>query len=294
MTTLLGGPGRQNAAINATTSRTAASTSAMPSRRSRRVSPNALVDSSSAAGAGPSDMPRSRSSQNRDSRWWHRRHSRPMTHPVPGRDVGEHLVPESDVEVGTHQLCDCIGRRWPNGAKVPFRAEPAGPMLRHALSVAIRRAASASSPIREAQLRLVEEELASDVWREGRGCTCDGQRFSGERARRRWRHALAFVALQLLIVNVALAWIYPEHREIALRAVRTLDAERKVQFDALWAQARTGSRAAAVCGRRRHRAGRGAGLHRLGSAQCDRRRPFLLEQGHARHRPRIELDPGGR
>ena len=36
-------------------------------------------------------------------------------------------------------------------------------MLRHALSVAIRRAAPASLPIREAQLRLVEEELASDV-----------------------------------------------------------------------------------------------------------------------------------
>ena len=51
---------------------------------------------------------------------------------------------------------------------------------------------------------------------------------------------LAFVALQLLVVNVALAWIYPEHRTIALIAVRTLDAERKAQFDSLWAEARTG------------------------------------------------------
>jgi hypothetical protein len=61
-----------------------------------------------------------------------------------------------------------------------------------------------------------------------------------ERARRRWRRVLAFVALQLLVVNVALAWIYPEHRTIALIAVRTLDAERKAQFDALWSEARTG------------------------------------------------------
>ena len=58
--------------------------------------------------------------------------------------------------------------------------------------------------------------------------------------RTRWRIAIALAALPLLPVEPALAWIYPEHREIALEAVRTLDAERKARFDALWAEARSG------------------------------------------------------
>jgi hypothetical protein len=55
-----------------------------------------------------------------------------------------------------------------------------------------------------------------------------------------WRHLLAVVLLQLLLADVALAWVYPEHRAIALLAARSLDPERKAEFDSLWAAARTG------------------------------------------------------
>jgi len=58
--------------------------------------------------------------------------------------------------------------------------------------------------------------------------------------RTRWRLAIALAALPLLTVEPAFAWIYPEHRDIALEAVRTLDAERKAKFDGLWAEARSG------------------------------------------------------
>jgi hypothetical protein len=36
----------------------------------------------------------------------------------------------------------------------------------------------------------------------------------------------------------ALAWVYPEHRDIAVLGVDSLDAERKALFDRLWAEAR--------------------------------------------------------
>ena len=39
----------------------------------------------------------------------------------------------------------------------------------------------------------------------------------------------------------ARAWVYPEHRDIAVLAVEKLDAERKAQFDRLWSEARTGN-----------------------------------------------------
>jgi hypothetical protein len=38
--------------------------------------------------------------------------------------------------------------------------------------------------------------------------------------------------------GAAFAWVYPEHREIALLAVRALDAPRRAVFDALWGDAR--------------------------------------------------------
>ena len=36
----------------------------------------------------------------------------------------------------------------------------------------------------------------------------------------------------------AFAWIYPEHRDIAVRAVEQLDPERRAVFDRLWRDAR--------------------------------------------------------
>lgn len=38
----------------------------------------------------------------------------------------------------------------------------------------------------------------------------------------------------------ALAWVYPEHRDIAVLAIESLDPERRSQFDRLWSEARTG------------------------------------------------------
>ncbi len=38
----------------------------------------------------------------------------------------------------------------------------------------------------------------------------------------------------------ARAWVYPEHRDIAVLAVEKLDAERRALFDRLWREARTG------------------------------------------------------
>jgi hypothetical protein len=42
---------------------------------------------------------------------------------------------------------------------------------------------------------------------------------------------------------VALAWIYPEHRDLAMLAVQGLDAERRAEFDRLWRDARSGHEA---------------------------------------------------
>jgi hypothetical protein len=48
-------------------------------------------------------------------------------------------------------------------------------------------------------------------------------------------------ALGLLsVAGSALAWIYPEHRDIAMLAVQGLDPERKAVFDRLWQEARAG------------------------------------------------------
>ena len=49
------------------------------------------------------------------------------------------------------------------------------------------------------------------------------------------------MAAAAALANPALAWIYPEHRDIALRAVEGLDAERKAEFDRLWGEARAGN-----------------------------------------------------
>ena len=48
--------------------------------------------------------------------------------------------------------------------------------------------------------------------------------------------ALAFASF----TGPALAWVYPEHRDLALLAVQGLDAERKATFDRLWQEARGG------------------------------------------------------
>ena len=59
--------------------------------------------------------------------------------------------------------------------------------------------------------------------------------------RRRPLHAMAMVlAAGLLLATSARAWVYPEHRDIALLAVASLAPERRAAFDRLWEEARTG------------------------------------------------------
>ena len=51
----------------------------------------------------------------------------------------------------------------------------------------------------------------------------------------------ALVLLFLISVsNDAVAWVYPEHRKIALLAIQKLNAEQRALFDQLWAEARRG------------------------------------------------------
>jgi hypothetical protein len=38
----------------------------------------------------------------------------------------------------------------------------------------------------------------------------------------------------------ALAWVYPEHRDLAILGVQHLDPQRKAVFDRLWCEARAG------------------------------------------------------
>ena len=55
-----------------------------------------------------------------------------------------------------------------------------------------------------------------------------------------WLRTLLVLAI-LSTVNSAYAWIYPEHRDIAIIAVQGLDPERKAEFDRLWQDARLGN-----------------------------------------------------
>ncbi|MDM0110880.1 hypothetical protein QTI66_01905 [Variovorax sp. J22R133] len=59
-----------------------------------------------------------------------------------------------------------------------------------------------------------------------------------------WKARAAFCLLLAIFLlsaaRPAAAWVYPEHRQLALLAVQQLDPERKVVFDQLWQGARTG------------------------------------------------------
>lgn len=51
---------------------------------------------------------------------------------------------------------------------------------------------------------------------------------------------LLFLFFLISVSNNAMAWVYPEHRKIALRAIQKLDAEHRALFELLWADARRG------------------------------------------------------
>ena len=53
------------------------------------------------------------------------------------------------------------------------------------------------------------------------------------------KRVAALIASGLVLTAApAHAWVYPEHRDIAVSAVAKLDAERKAQLDRLWSEAR--------------------------------------------------------
>ena len=58
--------------------------------------------------------------------------------------------------------------------------------------------------------------------------------------RRRNTKALLLAQVFAWVAGPAAAWVYPEHRDIAVLAVLSLDPERKADFDRLWANARLG------------------------------------------------------
>ena len=58
---------------------------------------------------------------------------------------------------------------------------------------------------------------------------------------KRWIPALGAALLLASTARPALAWVYPEHRDIAVLAIEGLDPERRAQFDRLWSEARAGN-----------------------------------------------------
>lgn len=63
------------------------------------------------------------------------------------------------------------------------------------------------------------------------------------RQRQRSGVRLALAAIGLAAAACAQAWVYPEHRDIALLAVDSLVPERRAAFDRLWEEARSGHEA---------------------------------------------------
>jgi hypothetical protein len=55
-----------------------------------------------------------------------------------------------------------------------------------------------------------------------------------------FRKTLVLAAILAAARSVSPAWIFPEHREITLRAIQSLDPARRAALDRLWAAARTG------------------------------------------------------
>ncbi len=64
--------------------------------------------------------------------------------------------------------------------------------------------------------------------------------FAGYLKRRNPLISTLILFLVLLQVLPARAWVFPEHRDIAVQAEQGLDADRQVQLQALWTEARSG------------------------------------------------------
>ena len=92
----------------------------------------------------------------------------------------------------------------------------------------------------------------------------------------------------------ALAWVYPEHRDIAVLAVRYPRPGAPSGIRSPVGRCAHGTRSAAVRQGSRSGAGCEARVHRLGGTLGDRRRPFVLERADDRHGQRHRVDPQGR
>ena len=56
------------------------------------------------------------------------------------------------------------------------------------------------------------------------------------------KNVILVTLITLLMFNVsANAWVYPEHREIALRAIKNLSPAYRTTLDKLWLEAREGN-----------------------------------------------------
>ena len=91
----------------------------------------------------------------------------------------------------------------------------------------------------------------------------------------------------------ALAWIYPEHRDIAVGAVESLDPARRAVFDRLWRDARLAHGCA--CASRVRTPSRGCRPRASTGLRCPRSRAIIRARARTyRGRPRVGLDPVGR
>ena len=53
-------------------------------------------------------------------------------------------------------------------------------------------------------------------------------------------YLIAVLILLLSISSTVRAWVYPEHRDIAIQAVQTLPADYRTEFNRLWGVSRKG------------------------------------------------------
>ena len=92
------------------------------------------------------------------------------------------------------------------------------------------------------------------------------------------------VGFASLLTLTALAWVYPEHRDIALLALQRLDPTQRVSLDKLWSAARTGYETR-LCGQIADTAqGEKANVYRLRRVDRYRRGSLMFRARHARNR----------
>ncbi len=111
---------------------------------------------------------------------------------------------------------------------------------------------------------------------------------------RRVAFRLSAVLVAFCLASPALAWIYPEHRNIAGKAIEGLDPTRKAALERLWAEARKGHEDRLCEKPVGGRPGEEARVHRPRGVPRPRGRPLLFGRRHAQDRSRDEVGHGRR